>query len=338
MHDAVPHSDPAVRDQFESKARFFCSRFSVLTGLEQALMLAHLSSRSGRPSRGVEFCQAAHFYNDFSCEERCQQFEALIASDPKVDEAGRAFLPFMQQYLPATLAVLTAAAKGAQIGILTARGSREGNHELLAVIEEFLGVEFPKRNIYFINDSTLNQRLKEEGDKSTAEDKFHILSDFAKGWRRVNGVDLPLSAKYKVYLYEDERLNVETIRKLADEEGLSDQIVVVYTGDLCVAELWKELMEILSAPVSTAPSREFHFYDMDGTLINNDAARIYVVDGRTGERVRAVTQEEFAQNPSTEYWLENEHQFLDFGDFKDPGRIRQLLERPDGKNALFRNG
>ncbi len=331
MPDAVPERNAEYSSGLDSKAGFLCSRFSILTDLEQALMLAHLSSRdrSQKSSGGVEYFRAAHFYNAFSREDRCRQFEALIASDSALDEAGRAFLPYMRQYLPATLAVLLAAARGAQIGILTARGNRDGNFAMIAVIQKFLGVNFRRGNTYFINDETLNRRLREEGSQSCARYKFRILSDFAGGLPPVE------SGKYRVYFYDDEMLNVETVRELAAKEGLADDITAFHTGELSVSGLWQELLDVLQSDREGVSVPEIHFFDIDGTLINVHA-RMYVVDRRTGERVRGVTQEEFADNPSIEYWLENEHQFLDFSDFKDPERIRDLLGSPEEYNALFR--
>ncbi|RIL02327.1 MAG: hypothetical protein DCC75_13335, partial [Proteobacteria bacterium] len=237
---------------------FLAERFDKLNALEQSLILANLQAirdktitraRRAAGDKGARFHAqnrlegAVNLFKNRSAQLREILFRNLVISSPEaLEKVAGLFLDQHKSYLPAILAALNAAYNGEDIGILTSRGNRKGNRELLRAIESFLGFSIPRRNIYFVNDTSRNQRLKE---RSSAGKKLEVLIDFALGfYRDRHGRIRGLSKTYDLVLfYDDEPKNLDLVNLHARKMGLAKCLRAIDSTKLAVTGLWMSLVD-----------------------------------------------------------------------------------------------
>lgn len=330
----------------EHRIEFLTTRFARLNEIEQALVLSEMESlcNSGSSTDTVE--KAVALYKQHNPEDRSARFLQFLRERPEVyNDTVEALIDQHQDYFPALIAVLNAVYAGEDVGLLTARGNREGHRVLLDALEDFIGHTIPRRNMYFVNDTSRNGRLPKE---STAARKLQVLRDFLNGFYvDENGAEQPMSRKFdKVVFYDDERKNIELVDDYAKQNGLGDTMQAVDAKQMNLDEQWDALVCKIEAGARPEPGREpvIHFFDIDGTLINIPA-RMYVIDTRTDARLITITQEDFAHNPKVEYWIELAQQenpdvpaeslVYDFEDFRDPERIEQMIRDGLNGNKMF---
>jgi len=365
MLEHVPRLQAEIKGPFSklespklsAREIFLEERFSKLSDILQSVILARMlvwhrlrnkALAGGSLSSAPGVRRVVTILRRHSREWRVEKFRSLVALDAAApDHAALLLLKAHRKYFPALLVALNAAYRGDDIGLLTARGNRRGHLAVIQVIESFLGFKIERRNIYFVNDDSRNQRL---GNVSTAEKKLLVLRNFVEGmYHDEQGKEQPMSAKYRrVYFYDDEPRNLQTVNLFAASRGWEDRLIAVDPFKLSCAALWRSLVKKVLRGSFPAPGRRrvMHFFDIDGTLMQVDAC-MYVIDKLDGKRLLMVTQEAFAEHPVVQYWLEQaklahpdipgERIEMDFADFRDATRVEKLIEDKQAAGSLFRN-
>jgi hypothetical protein len=320
------------REQFE---RFMAERFDQMTRGEQAWVLANLTFVQ---EQRTDASQIYPLYRTFKGKELrlCRgQFSRFLTHPELYDTVGDIVFDVLKTYKPAHLALLAAKIRGAEIGVLTLRSSRDGNAAHLEALSNFTGYKFSQRNLYFVSDDTLNFRVRHL--PSGAERKAQILADFAAGeYRTATGEMKSLYRLYdRVLFYDDEQRNLATARNTA-RQFPTGRIVVIDANRIEPGRIWRGICQTLRnnrvKPVDSA--REIVFFDLDGTMFDV-AATVSLMNQRNGAEVRRLTQHEFSVK-SEAAWVEEavaadptvrrEDLVLDFGDFRLAHRVAQQVE------------
>lgn len=322
------------REQFES---FMIERFDQMTRGEQSWILANLRFQKEERTDTDQIYSLYRAYKEVLPIFRRTQFLQMAQNPEFYEGIADVMLDVLKPYKPANLALLAARLRGAEVGVLTLRSSREGNDAHIEAIEKFAGYTFTQRNLYFISDEKLNERIRHL--PNGAAKKAHILGDFASGeYRTASGEVKPMRRTYgRVLFYEDEARNLDAARKKA-REFPDGRLCVVDATKLDPESIWRSicgrLLDGRTRPVNSA--REFVFFDLDGTMFDV-AATISVINRATGTIVRRFSQQEFAAKPEAA-WLDdimatdpNQQRTdlaFDFDDFKLADRIAQQVNYP----------
>ena len=325
---------------------FVIERFDRLNEIEQVLILSELEALHTTDATANAVEHAVDLYGTLSSDERTELFRKTLKDNPDCfNDTIESLIDQHTDYFPALIAVLNAVYDGHDIGLLTARGNRRGHTVLLDAIHDFVGHTIPRRNTYFVNDASRNARLPKE---NTAARKLQVLRDFLNGYYTdAEGNEKPMSKKYdEVIFYDDEMKNITIVADYARDNGLGTSMRAINAKEMCFEEQWEALAEKIKSGAQPDIGREpiIHFFDIDGTLVNIPA-RMYVVDTRSDEALITITQEEFAHNPSVDYWIEKARELdpsvpldaleYDFKDFRDPERIEHMVRNGLLGNKMF---
>lgn len=218
------------------------------------------------------------------------------------------------------LAATYAAAKNNDIGILTARASRQNHKPMTKLFGKITGKAVNPKHNYFVNDSELSKRLEFCG-RDTAMKKLHVLVEYATGFRLNENGDFDNRKKYSsVKFYDDEEKNLKIleteyfnnyIKKLSDYmiskevdekkvNALISRIKVnkknidvynIFDFDVSKLEATTNLKILIKKMKDKMKGGKIHFFDLDGTVFTHSVKMFVNKDGKT---LFAITQEEFA--------------------------------------------
>jgi hypothetical protein len=334
---------------FES---FMIERFDQMTRGEQAWLLANLRFQKEERTDRSQIFALYRTYKDVLPLFRRTQFLQFVGQPERYAAVGDIMGDIMIQYKPANLALLAARLRGAEIGVLTLRSSRDGNNAHIDAIARFTGYSFEQRNLYFISDEKLNARIRHVNGGPAK--KSHILGDFAAGhYSDQNGERRAMRRAYKrVVFYEDESRNLDAARRKAAEFP-DGRLVVIDAKKPDAASIWSGICRRLLEGNVRSPNsaREIVFFDLDGTMFEVDAT-INIINRDSGVILRRLGQREYGSKPESA-WIDemvaadptiDRHAIaFDFDDFKQPERIaRQInfprhLRDPNFKSTRERN-
>ena len=213
------------------------------------------------------------------------------------------------------VAMMRAMEKGQDVGIITARSSKEGNQPIIALIERF--TKNPIKYKFFVNDKTLSKSLT---GSTTALKKLQILIEFR------NGIGQAPKKYSKVKLFEDENLNLEAVQNreaLIQELGFKKNIKLdnIKAYDI---RLWD--FDKLDSEIK--PSKNtISFFDLDGTVIHTDA-KIHIKDKSTNTILATLTQEEFAihgKEKIQDMIKTNPNAYIDLSEFSHKRKIKKQV-------------
>lgn len=322
------------REQFES---FMIERFDQMTRGEQSWILANLRFMKEERTDTAQIYALYRTYKEVLPIFRRTQF-LQFAHDPEFyGSIADVMLDVLKPYKPANLALLAARLRGAEIGVLTLRSSRDGNDAHIDALSKFTGYTFSQRNLYFVSDEKLNERIRHL--PSGAAKKAHILGDFASGeYRTASGEVKSMRRSYgRVIFYEDEEKNLAVAQKKALEFP-DGRVVVIDANKLNPERIWRSICERLldgrTKPANS--SKEFVFFDLDGTMFDVGAT-INVINRQTGMIVRQLSQQEYGSRPESA-WLDEivsgdpsqdrAELAFDFDDFRIADRVAQQINYP----------
>lgn len=329
----------------DHRAAFFVERFKHMLPSEQAVILGAMEGRHPESYVSKRIHKAIEFMQEWSSARRLRRFIRKMQEDaqPAPDDSNpkpfafstAALIKQQQRYLPALTDALISIWKGDDIGVMTARGSFEGNNVLVQAIEGYLGHEIQKQFRYFVNDANRNQRL---ASSSTAKRKLEVLFNYCHGYYFTASDELRvLPRRYnEVVFIDDEDKNIQAVEGAARLVGLEDRLKVVDARKLNHEALWEELVAAVAEgpPEIRGSSGRIKFYDIDGTLVNVPAL-MYVRDKETDEIYQTITQLDLAEHRDINYWIglaaeahpevPRERLFYDFGDFHDASRVQHQV-------------
>ncbi|MFM1847254.1 MAG: hypothetical protein RL417_728 [Pseudomonadota bacterium] len=322
------------RATFES---FMLERFDQMTRGEQAWVLANLRFRKEERTDTSQIYPLYRALKEVPAPIRRAQFVSFNSEAENYKEISDVMLDILKPYKQANLALLAARVRGAEIGVLTLRSSREGNAAHLDAIERFSGYSFSPRNLYFLSDEKFNERIRHIPGGPAK--KAYILGEFANGeYRTASGESNPLRQRYgRVIFYEDETRNLEAARQKAAEFP-DGRLVVIDANRASPEGIWRSICTRLlnGSPREPNSTREIVFFDLDGTMFDV-AASIRIVHRPTQQILRTLSQPEFSTKPEAA-WLnevlaanpaiERSELTFDFDDFKLPERISEQVSYP----------
>ncbi len=322
---------------------FLNERFLRMTSGEQSWILANLISKTEGRRGGTGVYDLYGHLKKCRREVREISFRRYINDPYGREDIADLFLDIFRTYHPAHLSAFIAVVKGEEIGLLTGRSSRDGNTAVIAAAERYFGTPLSIQNIYFVNDPVLNQRIRHLPD--TASKKVEIVKNFVtSSYTSPEGDEKRMPKEYeRVIVYDDERKNLSAFRDFQAITRCSEKLRIVDVQRLNHESLWSSVLHRLCRGEvdQSKPRSIIHLFDIDGTLLTTNA-HYKVIDKRTGDIKRSISQSEWADHPTHEYWLDllaracpelrEEDLTIDFSDIVDPERVKASLVEP----AIYR--
>ena len=310
-----------------SRAEFLCSRFERFRVEEQIEVLTRLQKKLTTEMAGL----APGIVSSLDASGRLTLFEQQVRSAAGAQYASTLVERCCQRYNPAILTLIGRYLSGDEIGILTRRGDRAANTPLVRAVEEHLG--FPITTQYFLNDQSLNVRLRKSGVSGTEDLNAQILGEFVLGrYANIRGESRELTPYTAVRFLESDAHMVEQLRGMSRDMGWGRRLKVVNTAELSHRRGWRDVVQCLNASASAASSG-ITFSSLDGALVNVEAF-VYVRDKGTQEAVAWFTPEEWNVVRVKDIWREmikHKRPDLDLDalvvDTEDFNRIDHVLEQ-----------
>lgn len=316
---------------------------------DQARMTALAMTNSDSGGEPADFQKLYHRMRTASQAERNTEVIGALAHPHSAEYLQKSLAQYYRRANPALLLAHAALERGDTLGILDPRPNRRGNKAIIDAVNDTLGADIPRKNIYFIGDVTRNGRLEYALEQYIREQKLTeeqakavranpapwysglVIRDFSRGYFiDSDGKRIDLAEKYdKIVAYSSDPVTRQCIRQISREEGVRAQVAVGNPDRLEFSRLWRQLFKEDTA-ITRRPAKTIRFLPLDGGLIKR-TARTYIVEAET-EKVIDSVSEYVSQGRADELKKALEEArgearsiVFDTGEFSDPSKIRSTV-------------